>query len=65
MAITMTKVGNLPAQKWYTGRCNTCESEYRAQQKDLTYECDFRESFYTSKCQLEGCNETVYFVVER
>lgn len=45
MAITMTRVGNLPAEKWYTGRCNTCKSEYRAQQKDLTYECDSESPF--------------------
>lgn len=65
MTLVMTRTGELPAEKFYTGRCNKCKSEYRAQRKDLTYESDYRESSYIHKCLLKGCNTTVYFSEER
>lgn len=65
MAVQMTKEGCLPAEKYYIGKCSKCKSEYRAQQKDLKYESDFRESYYTFECQLRGCNTLVYFNKER
>ena len=65
MAITMTKKGQLPPERFYIGRCSSCKSEYRAQQKDLTYECDYRESSYVHKCTLAGCTTLVCFLEER
>lgn len=65
MTLVMVKEGKLPAEKFYIGRCTTCKSEYRAQQKDLTYECDYRESSYVHKCTLRGCSTLVYFSEER
>jgi hypothetical protein len=65
MAIIMLTTGSLPAKKFYVGQCTTCKSTYRAQREDLTYECDYRESGYISKCQFSGCSATVYFVEER
>lgn len=57
--LKMTKLGQLPAERKYTGKCSTCKSEYEAKQGDLTYESDFRDSWYTAKCEL--CRNTVYF----
>lgn len=65
MSIQMTKKGTLPAEKWYTGWCTKCMSEYRAQRKDLNYESDYRESSYTATCLLTGCGNTVYFAQEK
>jgi hypothetical protein len=65
MAVEMTRVGKLPEEKMYTGRCSKCSSEYRAQRKDLEYDSDFREAAYTARCQLTGCSTLVYFSVER
>lgn len=65
MAIEMTKVGQLPAEKMYVGRCSNCGSGYHAQRKDLDYECDYREASYTARCQLAGCSSLVYFSEER
>jgi len=63
MAITMTKKGQLPAEKKYKGKCYTCLSEFEAQQKDLTYESDYRESCYYAHCTL--CHNRVTFEVIR
>lgn len=63
--LEMTKIGELPAEKFYKGACSKCKSEYRAQQKDLFYESDYRESYWTAKCQLTGCGKIVYFNQER
>ncbi|MND85528.1 hypothetical protein D3C80_774570 [compost metagenome] len=65
MAVTMIKRGQLPAEKWYYGICRKCSSEYRAQEKDLKLYSDFRESFLSAKCQLEGCTASVTFYKER
>lgn len=65
MTLVMTKEGKLPAEKFYTGRCSKCKSEYRALRKDLTYESDYRESSYIHKCKLKGCDTIVYFLEER
>ncbi len=62
MAIEITKIGQLPAKRKYTGKCATCKSEYRAEQGDLTYDSDFHESFYWTSCQL--CENRVYFYPE-
>jgi hypothetical protein len=65
MTLVMTRRGQLPAEKLYVGTCSKCKSQYRAQQKDLTYESDYRESSYVHRCILTGCNTTVYFSEER
>jgi DNA-directed RNA polymerase subunit RPC12/RpoP len=59
MAIVMTKRGELPAERKYTGRCGTCKSEFEAKQGDLTYESDYHESYYKAACTL--CGNLVYF----
>ena len=63
--IEMTKRGQIPEEKVFTGRCTRCMSEYKALRKDLTYECDYREASYTAYCQLPGCNSVVYFSQDR
>lgn len=65
MTLVMTVKGELPAEKFYIGRCCKCKSEYRAQRKDLTYDSDYRESNYIHRCILPGCDTTVYFSEER
>lgn len=63
--ITMTKKGELPGEKWYTGKCNFCMSEYRAQKKDLHTEDSYRDGpSHSAECQLAGCNRLVYFTKE-
>ena len=63
MAITMTKRGELPAERKYKGKCYTCKSEFEALQKDLKYESDWRDSGYYATCTL--CNNRVDFEVIR
>lgn len=57
--LKMTKRGQLPAERKYTGKCYTCKSEYDAVQGDLTYESDFRDHWYAATCEL--CRDKVYF----
>lgn len=61
MAVVMTRCGKLPSENMYSGKCSTCKSEYDAKKGDLKYESDYRDSSYTTKCQLTGCGNTVYF----
>ena len=65
MAIEMVFTGKLPEEKPMIGRCSKCGSQYRAKKKDLDYESDYRESNYTTRCQLTGCSTLVYFTEER
>ena len=59
MAIVMTKKGELPSERKFTGRCGTCKSEFEAKQGDLEYEADYHSSCYKAPCTL--CNSVVYF----